>query len=281
MPPARLPLPHRPAPSKVAGGVPALLAPLTALGRAVLGGCAAVGAVARFAGTALHAALTPRWFGRQIGRQFFTIGFLSLPVVGMTAWFTGAALALNIYSGGDRFNVETVLPQIVALGLTRELGPVLAALMLAGRVAAAIASEIGAMRATEQVDALVTLSTDPMRYLVAPRLIAATLCLPLLAMVADAIGILGGMQVGKSLLDIAPRIYVTNTFDFLTRWDVESGLIKAMAFGFIVGLMGCYHGFTASGGARGVGRATTQAVVTSAILILGSDYLLTSLFAHL
>ena len=265
----------------MAAPVPPLLSPLAALGRAVLGLCAGVGAVAAFAGQAIRAALTPRWYPGQILRQFWAVGFLSLPVVGLTAWFTGAALALNIYSGGDRFNAETVLPQIVALGITRELGPVLAALMLAGRVAAAIASELGAMRATEQVDALVTLSTDPMRYLVAPRLIAVTISLPLLAMVADLIGVMGGMQVGKSLLDIAPRIYVTNTVDFLTRWDVESGLIKAAAFGFIVALMGCYHGFTASGGARGVGRATTQAVVTAAILILAADYLLTSLFAHL
>ncbi len=265
----------------MAAPVPAMLAPLAGLGRALLGMATAVGHVARFAGQAIRAALTPRWFGGQIARQFWAIGFLSLPVVGLTAWFTGAALALNIYSGGDRFNAETVMPQIVALGITRELGPVLAALMLAGRVAAAIASEVGAMRATEQVDALVTLSTDPMRYLVAPRLLAATLCLPLLTMVADTIGILGGLQVGKSLLDIAPGVYITNTYDFLTRWDIESGLIKAMVFGFIVGLMGCYHGFTASGGARGVGRATTQAVVSAAILILAADYLLTSAFTHL
>ena len=209
------------------------------------------------------------------------VGFQSLPVVGMTAWFTGAALALNIYSGGDRFNAEAVMAQIVSLGITRELGPVLAALMLAGRVAAAMASEIGAMRATEQVDAMVTLSTDPMRYLIAPRLLAATISLPLLTIVADLIGIAGGWQVAMHLLDANPQVYITNTWNFLTAWDVESGLIKAVVFGFIVGLMGCYHGITASGGARGVGRATTQAVVSSAILILASDYLITSLFARL
>ena len=209
------------------------------------------------------------------------VGFQSLPVVGMTAWFTGAALALNIYSGGDRFNAEAVMAQIVSLGITRELGPVLAALMLAGRVAAAMASEIGAMRATEQVDAMVTLSTDPMRYLIAPRLLAATISLPLLTIVADLIGIAGGWQVAMHLLDANPQVYITNTWNFLTAWDVESGLIKALVFGFIVGLMGCYHGITASGGARGVGRATTQAVVSSAILILASDYLITSLFARL
>jgi len=259
---------------------PGLLAPVNAIGRTALGGVAMLGNCALFAGAAIRAAFTPPWFPRQIGRQLMQVGFLSLPVVGLTAWFTGAALALNIYAGGDRFNAETVMPQIVALGLTRELGPVLAALMLAGRVAAAMASEIGAMRATEQIDAMETLSTDPMRWLIAPRLLAATLCLPLLTLVVDVIGVSGGMLVAMHLLDANPVVYIRNTLDFLTRWDVESGLIKALVFGFIVGLMGCWHGSRAKGGARGVGQAVTQAVVSSAILILASDYLMTSVFAR-
>jgi phospholipid/cholesterol/gamma-HCH transport system permease protein len=251
------------------------------IGRATLGGVAAIGQVANFAGRGIRAAVTPPWYPRQILGQFMAVGFLSLPVVGLTAWFTGAALALNIYSGGDRFNAETVMPQIVALGITRELGPVLAALMLAGRVASAMASEIGAMRATEQVDAMVTLSTDPRRYLIAPRLIAATISLPLLTLIADIIGVAGGMQVSKLLIDLSPSIYIINTIDFLRSWDVESGLIKSAAFGFIIGLMGCYHGDHAQGGARGVGRATTAAMVSSAVLILAADYVLTSIFARL
>jgi phospholipid/cholesterol/gamma-HCH transport system permease protein len=254
---------------------------IATIGHVVLDGVAAVGRVGQFAAQGIRAAITPPWYPRQILAQFMAVGFLSLPVVGLTAWFTGAALALNIYSGGDRFNAETVLPQIVALGITRELGPVLAALMLAGRVASAMASEIGAMRATEQVDAMVTLSTDPRRYLIAPRLIAATLSLPLLTLLADVIGVAGGMQVSKLLIDLPPAIYVTNTVDFLTRWDIESGLIKSAVFGFIIGLMGCFHGNSASGGARGVGRATTSAMVSSAVLILAADYLLTSVFAKL
>lgn len=254
---------------------------VAALGRAVLDGVASVGRVGHFAARGVRAAFSPPWYPRQILAQFMAVGFLSLPVVGLTAWFTGAALALNIYSGGDRFNAETVLPQIVALGITRELGPVLAALMLAGRVASAMASEIGAMRATEQVDAMVTLSTDPRRYLIAPRLIAATVSLPLLTLLADIIGVAGGMQVSKLLIDLPPSIYITNTVDFITRWDVESGLIKSAVFGFIIGLMGCYHGDTAKGGARGVGRATTSAMVSSAVLILAADYLLTSIFARI
>jgi phospholipid/cholesterol/gamma-HCH transport system permease protein len=131
------------------------------------------------------------------------------------------------------------------------------------------------------VDAMFTLSTDPRRYLIAPRLIAATLSLPLLTLLADVIGIAGGMQVSKLLVDLPPAIYVTNTVDFLTRWDIESGLIKSAVFGFIIGLMGCFHGNSASGGARGVGRATTSAMVSSAVLILAADYLLTSVFAKL
>jgi phospholipid/cholesterol/gamma-HCH transport system permease protein len=267
--------------SERAGAPPNGLGWVAATGRVALSMAAAVGRVTHFALRGLHASVTPRWFPRQILAQLGAIGFRSLPVVGLTAWFTGAALALNIFSGGDRLNAEQVMPQIVALGITRELGPVLAALMLAGRVSAAIASEIGAMRATEQIDAMVTLSTDPFRYLVAPRLIAAIVTLPLLALVADIIGIAGGWQVAIHLLGISPAIYISNTANFLSAWDVESGLIKAAAFGFIVGLMGCYHGMTAVGGARGVGQATTSAVVSSAILILAADYLLTSLFTRL
>ncbi len=238
------------------------------------------GRVAIFAGRGMAAVISPPWFPGQLGRQIIGIGYFSLPVVGLTAVFTGAALALNIYTGGGRFNAEQIMPQIVALGITRELGPVLAALMLAGRVSAAIAAEIGAMRATEQIDALQTLSTDPYRYLIAPRLAAAILMLPLLTLTADIIGISGGWLVATKTLGFNATVYIRNTWDFLQTWDVVSGLIKAAVFGFIVALMGCYHGFNASGGARGVGRATTHAVVSAAILIFAADYLLTTLFTH-
>ena len=238
------------------------------------------GRVALFAGRGVAAMFSPPWFLGQLGRQIVGIGYFSLPVVGLTAVFTGAALALNIYTGGGRFNAEQIMPQIVALGITRELGPVLAALMLAGRVSAAIAAEIGAMRATEQIDALQTLSTDPYRYLIAPRLTAAVLMLPILTLVADIIGVSGGWLVATKTLGFNAAVYIRNTWDFLQTWDVTSGLIKAAVFGFIVALMGCYHGFNASGGARGVGRATTHAVVSAAVLIFTADYLLTTLFTH-
>jgi phospholipid/cholesterol/gamma-HCH transport system permease protein len=260
--------------------VPAALQPVQAIGRSFLGALRTAGSVALFAGRGVAAVLSPPWFLGQLARQIVAIGYFSLPVVGLTAVFTGAALALNIYTGGGRFNAEQIMPQIVALGITRELGPVLAALMLAGRVSAAIAAEIGAMRATEQIDALHTLSTDPYRYLIAPRLAAAVLMLPLLTLAADIIGISGGWLVATKTLDFNATVYIRNTWDFLQSWDVISGLIKAAVFGFIVALMGCYHGFNASGGARGVGRATTHAVVSAAILIFAADYLLTTVFTH-
>ena len=193
--------------------------------------------------------------------------------------FTGAALALNIFTGGGRFNAGQVLPQIVALGITRELGPVLTALMLAGRVSAAIAAELGAMQATEQIDAMHTLSTDPVRYLTAPRLLAAIIAAPLLTLVADSLGIAGGWLVGVQALHLDGVSYLRNTAAFLSIWDVGSGLIKAVVFGAIVALMGCYHGDRARGGARGVGRATTHAVVSAAVLIFASDYVLTAVIS--
>lgn len=258
----------------------AALIPVRAVGRLALLSLRTVGAVTLFALRSLRAIALGPWFPGQILRQLAVIGFFSLPVVGLTAVFTGAALALNIYTGGGRFNAEQIMPQIVALGITRELGPVLAALMLAGRVSAAIAAEVGAMRATEQIDALQTLSTDPYRYLIAPRLLAAVVTLPLLTVVADTIGILGGWTVATATLDFSGATYIRNTWDFLEPWDVISGLIKAAVFGFIVALMGCYHGFHASGGARGVGQATTHAVVSAAVLIFAADYLLTSVFTQ-
>jgi phospholipid/cholesterol/gamma-HCH transport system permease protein len=201
-----------------------------------------------------------------------------VPVVGLTAIFTGGALALNIYTGGSRFNAESFVPNIVALGIVRELGPVIAALMLAGRVSAGIAAEIGAMRATEQIDALHTLSTDPMRYLIAPRVLAGVLVLPILVAIANVIGVLGGFAVSTTSLGFDGAIYVQNTVDILTRWDVVSGLIKATVFGFLLTVMGCYHGYNAAGGAQGVGRATTNAVVGAAVLIFAANFLLTSWF---
>ena len=251
---------------------------IASVGASVLSFLRGVGGGAMFAARGLAASLTPPLFAGEIGRQLWRIGYLSLPVVGLTALFTGAVLALQIYIGGARFNAESVVPNIVAIGIARELGPVIAGLMVAGRVAAAIAAEIGTMRVTEQIDALVTLSTNPIRYLVAPRLIAATLAMPVLVLVADSIGIAGGYLVGVQRLDFNGAVYLLATANFLAVEDVVSGLWKAAAFGFLIALMGCYHGFNSGRGAQGVGRATTQAVVSASVLILAANYVLTELF---
>jgi len=205
------------------------------------------------------------------------IGFYSLPVVGLTAFFTGGALALQI-AVGTTMGAETLVPNIVVLGITRELGPVMAGLMVAGRVSAAIAAELGTMRVTEQIDALVTLSTNPFKYLVTPRILAAVITMPLLVAVADIIGVFGGWVVGTQSLGFNSSVYIHNTYDYMKTSDVMSGLYKAAAFGFIIAVMGCYHGYYSRGGAQGVGAATTNAVVSAAILILATNYVMTSIF---
>jgi phospholipid/cholesterol/gamma-HCH transport system permease protein len=252
--------------------------PLAVIGRSVLGLLAGTGRVAIYFGAVLSHLVRPPWYPRELAHQLLHIGWLSLPVVGLTALFTGGALALQIYAGGARFNAESVVPSIVAIGMTRELGPVLGGLMVAGRVAAAIAAEIGTMKVTEQIDALVTLSTNPMKYLTVPRVVAATLALPFLVAAGDSIGIMGGFLVGTTRLGFDPATYIQNTADYLEAWDIASGLIKGAVFGCIVAVMGCYHGMASERGARGVGRATTKAVVSASIMILAANYLLTEAF---
>ena len=223
---------------------------LAAIGAAVLWLCQATGSLILFAGAGVMHIFSPPWYPGEFGRQLLRIGYFSLPVVGLTALFTGGALALQIYSGGSRFNAESVVPNIVAIAMTRELGPVLVGLMVAGRVSTSIAAELGTMRVTEQIDALVTLSTHPMKYLVAPRLLAGILVLPFLAFIGDVIGIFGGFLVGTLRLDFNPSTYIITTIDFLTTGDVVSGLVKAAVFGFIIALMGCYSGYHSGAGPR-------------------------------
>ncbi|MBV9044998.1 MAG: ABC transporter permease [Alphaproteobacteria bacterium] len=247
------------------------------IGRAFLAFLAQIGRLSIFTAQAVASCFVPPLYWYQLGRQVMRIGYFSLPVVGLTAFFTGGALALQIYLGGNRYGAEAIVPQIVVLGITRELGPVIAGLMVAGRVAAAIAAEIGTMRVTEQIDALTTLATNPIKYLVVPRLIAAVLTMPILVAIGDSIGVFGGFVVATQSLGFSSGIYLKNTVDFMTHQDVISGLYKAAAFGFIVALMGCYNGFHSKGGAQGVGAATTNAVVSSSILILAANYALTAL----
>ena len=237
-----------------------------------------VGRLALFTLSAVSHCFRPPFYGRMILRQMLEIGYFSLPVVGLTAIFAGMVLALQSYTGFARFSAEGAIANVVVVAITRELGPVLAGLMVAGRVGAAMAAEIGTMRVTEQIDALTTLSTNPMKYLVAPRLIAGLTTLPILVFIGDIIGVFGGYLVAVYKLDFNAANYLQRTYDFLESEDVISGLVKAGVFGFLITLMGCYQGYNSKGGAQGVGAATTAAVVSASILILCFDYILTEMF---
>ncbi len=251
---------------------------LARIGRLFLNFLESAGRLGIFAGVAVSHCFRPPWFPRILAQQVLSIGYYSLPVVGLTTLFTGMALALQIFEGTSRFNAEGSVAWIVAIGMTRELAPVLGGLMVAGRVGAAKAAEIGTMRVTEQIDALTTLSTNPFKYLIAPRLIAGTTMVPFLVLVGDIIGIFGGYIISVNVLGFNPGGYVQNTWDILETIDIVSGLVKAGVFGFLVTLMGCYHGFFSRGGAQGVGAATTNAVVTASILILSANLIVTQLF---
>lgn len=251
---------------------------LGAIGRTVLSFLALIGQVTIFTLTGLSAIFRPPYYLRELLNALLHIGYLSLPVVGLTALFTGGALALQIYAGGARFNAEAVVPQIVAIGIVRELGPVLVGLMIAARVTSSIAAEIATMKVTEQIDALTTLSTDPMRYLAAPRLAAALIAVPALVGIGDIIGIWGGFLVGTGQLGFNAATYVQNTADFLEATDIVSSLVKGAAFGLIAATMGCFMGMNSGRGAQGVGRATKSAVEAAAVMILAANFLLTNLF---
>lgn len=247
------------------------------VGAAVLTFFERVGNLTAFALRGVAHCFIPPTFFRQILRQLIDIGYYSLPVVGMTALFTGMVLALQSYTGMTRFNAESAIAGVVVLSVTRELAPVLAGLMVAGRVGAAIAAEIGTMRVTEQIDALTTLSVNPFKYLVAPRIIAGTLTLPILVLIGDIIGVFGGYAVAVYKLDFSQGSYISQTWDILETMDVVSGLVKAAAFGFIVTVLGCYHGYHSGRGAQGVGAATTNAVVSASIMILIFNYIITQI----
>jgi phospholipid/cholesterol/gamma-HCH transport system permease protein len=255
--------------------------PLAAIGRSALDAVAEIGAIFLFAMRGAFAWLSGPFYWRSFVTAAWHIGFNSLPVVGLTAAFTGAALALNIYDGSARFNAETFLPQILSVSIVRELGPGFAALMVAGRSASGMAAEIGAMRVSDQIDAMSTLAVDPFKYLVSPRILATTLMLPFLVLIADAIGIFGGWLVAVYALDFEGAVYIRNIDGFITATDVGVGLVKAAVFGFLISAIGCFYGYRSRGGAQGVGEATRTAVVAAAVAILASNYVLTSLFMDL
>lgn len=255
-----------------------LTAPLAALGRVVLDALAGIGRIVMFAVRVISHIVRPPFYPREFLNALLQIGWFSLPVVGMTALFTGGALALQIFAGGARYGAEAAVPSITAIGMVRELGPVLGGLMVAARVTSSIAAEIGTMKVTEQIDALTTLSTNPVKYLAVPRVVAAVLVMPLLVAVGDAIGIMGGWLVGINQLGFNSSTYIKNTVSFLQFWDVGSGLVKGAAFGFIIALIGVYHGMNSGRGAQGVGTATKSAVVAASVLILAANFLLTRVF---
>jgi phospholipid/cholesterol/gamma-HCH transport system permease protein len=248
------------------------------LGRAALSALQGVGAVVLFALEGVSHLFRPPFYGRLFLRQVVEIGYFSLPVVALTAFFTGMVLALQTYTGFARFNAEGAVANVVVLSITRELGPVIAGLMVAGRIGASFAAEIGTMRVTDQIDALTTLSTNPMKYLVAPRLLAGAIALPFLVLIADTLGVMGGWLIGTAKLGFSSAGYLRATLDFMQTMDVVSGLVKASVFGFVIALMGCWCGYNSKGGAQGVGAATTSAVVISSILILALDYIITEMF---
>ena len=251
---------------------------LAIIGRATLAMLAAIGRVTLFAIDTVSHLGRPPYYPREFAQALVQIGYFSLPVVGLTTIFTGGALALQIYAGGARFSAEAVVPQIVAIGMVRELGPVLVGLMIAARVTSSIAAEIATMKVTEQIDALITLSTNPAKYLTLPRVLAATVVMPFLVGVGDIIGIMGGYLVGVERLGFNAGTYLRNTIDFLEPLDIVSSLTKAAVFGFLAALMGCYFGMRSGRGAQGVGRATKGAVVAASVLILAANFVLTELF---
>lgn len=248
---------------------------LAKIGRLFISFLSSIGNVTLFLLKSVSAGFFPPYYWKQIMQQTIQIGYFSLPVVGMTALFTGMAMTLQCYAGFSEFTAENAIPSVVMIAMTRELGPVLAALMVAGRLGASMTAEIGTMKVTEQIDALTTLSVNSYKYLVFPRILTGTLLVPFLVFVDDIIGILGGYLVGVYHLNFNAANYIRNTFESMVTWDVVSGLIKGAVFGFVICLMGCYQGYSSKGGAEGVGRATTNSVVTSSIMILLLDGILT------
>ena len=251
---------------------------LRALGKPLVKFIISLGELTLFVFKAVYHAFTPPFYVKNFFKQILDIGFYSLPVVGLTTIFAGMVIALQTYSGFSSIGAERAVASVVLISVTRELAPVLSALMVAGRIGAAMAAEIGTMKVTEQIDALVTLSTNPFKYLFAPRLWAGLTVLPLLVLFGDVIGIFGGYMVSIYKLGFNPANYINATLENLEAVGIISGLTKAAVFGFIIALMGCYNGYKSKGGAQGVGEATTNAVVSASILILIFNYVITEIF---
>lgn len=249
------------------------------LGRFSMGVLASIGLICSMLIKAIGYSFSPPFKFRNLLKQLEFVGVQSLFVVILTGAFTGMVLALQSYNALKRFGAESMVGPTVALSMARELGPVLTGLMVSGRAGSAMATEIATMRVTEQIDALFTMGVNPIKYLVSPRILAGLLMLPILAIVTDFVGVLGGYMVGVKFLGINPGVYIGRTMDYVDMGDIYDGLIKAFFFGIIITLSACYNGYYATGGAEGVGRAATRSVVMGCVLILVSDYIITSIMA--
>ncbi|HEY8370989.1 MAG TPA: ABC transporter permease [Thermodesulfobacteriota bacterium] len=247
------------------------------LGRGIIVGIEDLGRIALLLVDAFGWLVRPPFRIGVMLKQAEFVGVQSLFVVILTGGFTGAVLALQSYHAFRLFTAEELVSVAVALSMTRELGPVLTSLMVAARAGSAMAAELGTMRITEQIDALATMAVSPVNYLVTPRIVAGVVMVPLLTVICDVIGMLGGYIVAVGLLDIPSGTYLSRMWEALYFEDVVDGLIKSVVFGLLIALIGCYKGFYTTGGAEGVGRATTEAVVWASISILVSDYFLTAL----
>src|SRR5215203_227245 len=236
-----------------------------------------MGRLVQMAGRVFAWTPRPPYDWRELFRQMIKVGVSSVPVVLLTALFTGMVLALQTFTVLSRFNAESFVGSLVALSMVRELSAVLTGLIVAGRAGSAMGAELGTMRVTEQIDALEVMATDPVHYLVVPRVWASTIMMPLLVVMANGVGIFGGYLVSVVLMGANPVAYIDRTFQFMDLNDLFSGLVKAAAFGFLLAVIGCQQGFYTTGGAEGVGRSTTAAVVVASIAILISDFFLTRL----
>ena len=246
-------------------------------------------------GMALLAGVSCRWLGRVVtGRakltrfrwraiidQMVRVGVDAVPIICLTVFFVGVIIALQMAHVLERFGVIRYVGSVVGVSIVRELGPLLAAVVMSGFAGAAIAAEIGTMQVSEEIMALETSALDPVPFLVVPRLLACMLMIPVLTVIADFVGIFGGFLIGSGLLKIAPGVYFDKTIDYLVNKDMITGLIKAEAFGMLICLVACYQGFRVTGGAEGVGRATTQAVVLAIVYIVSADALFTITFYFL
>jgi phospholipid/cholesterol/gamma-HCH transport system permease protein len=251
------------------------------LGDRVLEHLDTLGRFALLAAATLRAARRPRFPVLETLRQLEDIGTRSLTIVLITALFTGMVLALQTGIALERFGAKLYVGSVVGLALARELGPVLTALMVGGRVGAGITAEIGSMQVTEQVDAIRSMGADPVQKLVLPRVLAATLALPLLTMLADVLGMLGGMLIASTQFHITPGFYLDTVYYAVRVGDMLEGIAKTFVFGWIIAMVGCFTALETTGGTVGVGRATTAAVVVASITVLIADFFLSKLLIAL